>query len=306
MQSAGQAVIGGIASPDSVAAHIRDIMSLGYNKDIHEDFEKFVIRHIKLIPADKWPQIKVAGGNARTRRVGEILVDWAVLEAARKLTMKDRLMNAYSHEDFLRGLPFTPPKFDMDASPYTPIAWTLRHFGDVHALAESGDYDDIFNQIFRWRTYYKEPFHSHHYEKAKNMSDYHFFRVREKEERVKFAQKKREEERKKQINAQKRERNRAWVSNTVRDLHNKGKRAEIVAELESMPLDDRLVAIANSDYLLDYYHPWCYRGGWGKLFTENNSVFSLDADSRESLALKLEKRNYLGWEEVKRQLSEIA
>ena len=298
MQSAGQAVIGGIASRDSVAAHIRDIMALGYNKDIHEDFEEFVMQNIKLIPADKWTRTKAAGGNARTRRVGEILVDWAVLEAARKLTMKDRMMNAYSRAEFLRGLPFTPPKFNMNAFPYTPIAWTLRHFGDVYTLADSGDYDDIFTHILRWRTYYKEPFHSYRYGEAKTMSDYRFLRACEK---AKIA----EEEREKQINAQKRARNRMWASNTKRDLPDKDKRAEVAAELEAMSLNDRLAAIANSEYLLDYYHPWYYRGGWGKLFAENNSVSSLDADARESLALKLEKRNHRGWAKVKQQLSKF-
>ena len=297
MQSAGQAVIGGIATSDSVAAHIRDIMALGYNKDIHEGFEKFVMQNIHLISADKWPRTKAAGGNARTRRVGEILVDWAVLEAARKLTMKDRLMNAYSHEGFLQVLPFAPPKFDMDASPYTPIAFTLRHFGDVHALAESGDYDDIFNQIFRWRTYYKEPFHSRRYGRAKTMGEYRSINARDK------ARKKgeiAEAERK----AQESEKKREWSGNTTRDLRDKGKRAEVAAKLESMPLGGRLAAIADSDYMLHYYRP--HLRGWGKLFAENNSVSSLKADSRKRLTLKLKNRSPLGWEEVKRQLSEIA
>ena len=296
MQSVGQTVIGGIASPDSVAAYIRDIMALGYNKDIHVGFKKFVVRHIELISLDKWPQTKAAGGDTLTRRVGEILVGWAVLEAAGKLTMESRLPNACSPEEFHSVLQFGDlPEFGMDAFPYIPIASTLYHYGDVYVLADSGDYDDIFNQILRWRTDEKEPFNRHYYNQAKNMSDYHTRRARE-EERIA------QEERDKKKREQKRKQICEWISNTARD---KAKRAEVAAELDAMPLDNRLAAIANSEYLLDYYHPWYYRGEWGKLFAESNSVSSLDADSRESLALKLEKRNYLGWEEVKQQLSEI-
>ena len=298
MQSAGQAVIGGIASPDSVAAYIRDIMALGYNKDIHVGFKKFVVRHIESISLDKWPQTKTAGGDALIRRVGEILVGWAVLEAAGKLTMKSRLPNNCRRKDFLSVLQFGDlPEFGMDAFPYTPIASTLRHFGKVYVLADSGDYDDIFNQILRWRTDEKEPFNRHYYNQAKNMSDYHARRVHEEEEE---ARKKREKE----IRDRERAKIREWAVNTARDLHDKGKRAEVAAELESMPLGRRLAAIADSDYMLHYYRPRLR--GWGKLFAENNSVSSLKADSRNRLTLKLKKRSPLGWEDVKRQLSEIA
>ena len=306
MQSAGQAVIGGSATPDSVAAHIRDIMALGYNKDIHEGFEEFIMQNIKLIPAklipaDKWPRTKAAGGNARTRRVGEILVDWTVLEAAIKLTIMDsdsRLMNGYnSYDDFRQALPFSPPKFDMDASSYTtPAARTLDRFG-VYVLADSGDYDDIFNQILRWRTYDKEPFNRHYYNQAKNMSGYRDLKALEKK-------KDEEDEARRRQKAQESEKKREWAENTARDLHDKGKRAEVAAELESMSLGGRLAAIADSDYMLHYYRP--HLCGWGKLFAGNNSVFSLKADSRNRLILKLKNRKPpLGWEEVKRQLSEI-
>ena len=298
MQSAGQAVISGIATSDSVAAHIRDIMALGYNKNIHKDFEEFVMQNIKLIPADKWPRTKAAGGNARTRRVGEILVDWAVLEAARKLTTGERLINTYGRKSFIQGLPFTPPPFNMEASPYTPIARTLSHLvGDVHALAESGNYDDIFNQIFRWRTYYKEPFDGRRYGRAKTMDEYRSIKAREKK-------KDEEDEARRRQKAQESEKKREWADNTARDLHDKGKRAEVAAELESMPLGGRLAAIADSDYMLHYYRP--HLRGWGKLFAGNNSVSSLKADSRKRLTLKLKNRSPLGWEEVKRQLSKIA
>ena len=299
MQSAGQAVIGGIASPDSVAAYIRDIMALGYNKDIHVGFKKFVVRHIESISLDKWPQTKTAGGDALIRRVGEILVGWAVLEAAGKLTMKSRLPNNCRRKDFLSVLQFDGclPEFGMDAFPYIPIASTLCHYGDVYVLADSGDYDDIFNQILRWRTDEKEPFDRHLYNKAKSVSEYRSIRACERA-------RKEEEERQKKIKAQEREKKDEWAENTARDLHDKGKRAEVAAELESMPLGGRLAAIADSDYMLRYYRP--HLRGWGKLFAENNSVSSLNPDSRKRLALKLEKRSLLGWEEVKRQLSEIA
>ena len=305
MQSVGQTVIGGIASPDSVAAYIRDIMALGYNKDIHVGFKKFVVRHIESISLNKWPQTKTVGGDALTRRVGEILVGWAVLEAAGKLTMKSRLPNNCSRKDFLSVLQFGDlPEFGMDAFPYTPIASTLRHFatlrhfGKVYVLADSGDYDDIFNQIIRWRTDEKEPFHCYRYDQMKNMSDYHALRVREnarEKDRIAEAERK----------AQEREKKDEWAENTTRDLHDKGKRAEVAAELESMPLGGRLAAIADSDYMLHYYRP--HLRGWGKLFAENNSVSSLKPDSRNRLILKLKNRKPpLGWEEVKRQLSEIA
>lgn len=300
MQAAGQAVVAGTATPDSVGAHIDRLLSFGYNRDAHEDFEKFLMQDVGLLPVVVSHRPRFKTGQRRIRLVGEILVDWAVLEAARTVAGRRAVrLVGRTPGQWRAALPFVPPPFDMEAEPYTPIAHILGRFGGAHALAATGDYDDIFNQILLWRIYYKEPFHGRYYGQAKTMDDYRRLRIAECERMA-------EEARQKQQSAAKRARNNAWADNTSRDLSDKCGRAKAVEELEAMLPDERLTAIARSPYLLDYYQPRSTRKEWGRVLAESGAVSSLDDESREALSLKLEGRNYHGWGDVKRQLAEAA
>ena len=204
MRAVGQTVIRETADDKSIAKHISDIVAWGYNGKIHTHFHEFVTLHIDAAKAD-------SDGDDLIRWAGEILVDFAVLDAARKYTKdealfgrtpKVRRMEAGDKltknetlrkwEDFLRLLPFKPPRFEIDAKPYTPIADTffwlsqrryIHGHQDVIRLADSGNYDDIFDRLLLWKTYYKEPFHCDNnppYWHVRSIKDYHRQRERER------------------------------------------------------------------------------------------------------------------------------
>ncbi|MGI9346590.1 MAG: hypothetical protein ACR2PV_01210, partial [Gammaproteobacteria bacterium] len=98
MQQAGVDIINETATQASVAQHIEEILALGYNGEIHERFSDFVNLNTDFFDPS-WGEIKKSAStwtivSARTRLVrpvGEILVDWIVLEAARRLTAGERI-----------------------------------------------------------------------------------------------------------------------------------------------------------------------------------------------------------------------
>ena len=212
MRAVGQTVIRETADgkstakhvSDIIAKHISDIVAWGYNGKIHTHFHEFVTLHIDVAEAD-------SGDDDLIRWAGEILVDFAVLDAARKYTKGEplfgrtpsaRRMEAGDKltkndtlskwEDFIPLLPFEPPPFEIEAKPYTPIADTffwlsrrryIRGHQDVIRLADSRNYDDIFHHLLLWKTYYKEPFHCGNnppYWHARSIDDYHRQRERDR------------------------------------------------------------------------------------------------------------------------------
>ena len=300
MQQAGVDIINGTATSVSVAQHIEEILALGYNGEIHERFSDFVIQNTDFLDPS-WGEIKKSASTwtivrARTRLVrpvGEILVDWIVLEAARRLTAGERIWirkrGGYTRDEFLAKLPFIPPAFNLPARPYTPVAYTFSGLGyRLDKLADSRIYDDIFDKILLWKTYYKEPFHNYRYGDIRSIEDYHQQRKLEVLEEAKEAKEKAER------NA---ERNvvQVWIDHTNRDIKNKDQRTKDIKRMENMGLVERLEEIANSNYLIDYYVGPPHRGKWGEQFAEDRTMGKISENSKKLLIMKLGRRHYHGW-----------
>lgn len=200
MHAAGQAIIDGTATEDSVAKHIEEITAWGYDDKVHSKFEHFISDNIETIggmaAVNQLPGLgsrssRMLPDSNLIRYVGTILVDFAVLEAARCSSTGNCMTR---NEDFLRALPFKPPPFNIKKRPYTPIADTFyyllpgshgRATNDVIYLADSGEYDDIFHHLLLWKHYYKEPFHCGYnppYRDIRSIADYHQMRKKARAE----------------------------------------------------------------------------------------------------------------------------
>ena len=156
MQKSGRLIADDITTTNSFAKHIQEIISLGYDGDIHSNFSKFICQNYSLATDDK------------VKWVGEILLDWVVLDTTRCLTTKKYncvLSRDIGENKFLDSLSFRPPDFNLEAHPYTEVAITFWRLplGRIEDLIISGQYDDIFDKILLWRTYCKEPFHNYKY-----------------------------------------------------------------------------------------------------------------------------------------------
>ena len=321
MQQAGLDIINGTATSVSVAQHIEEILALGYNGEIHERFSDFVIQNTDFLDPS-WGEIKKSASTwtivrARTRLVrpvGEILVDWIVLEAARRLTAGERIWirkrGDYTRDEFLAKLPFIPPAFNLPARPDTPVAhtfWGLGYrIGDLKRLADDEIYDDIFDKILLWKTYYKEPFHDYRYGDIRSIEDYHQQRKLEALEVLSAPKIDPELQMKKEKREAKRNADRVWIDNTNRDIKNKDKRTKDIMRMKNMGLVERLEEIANSNYFIDYYDcpPWHHRKEWGEEFAKHCTVEKISEQSKKLLIRKLDGRNYHGWEMVKSQLAQ--
>ena len=299
MQQAGVDIINGTATSVSVAKHIEEILALGYKGKIHERFSDFVIQNTDFL--DPHWRMEFSAGPHLIKPVGEILVDWIVLEAARKLTTGERIVIGIHYGDardeFLRKLPFIPPDFNIPAHPYTPVAHTFwglgHHMGRVEHLADSKKYDDIFDKILLWKTSDKEPFHLSRFNGIRSVEDYHQQRVTEILREVQEAK----EEAKRNVV-------RVWADNTNESIQNKDQRKKDITRMENMGLVERLEEIANSEYLIDYYVGPPHRGKWGEQFAEDRTVDKISENSKKRLIMKLHKKNYHKWENVKSQLAQ--
>ncbi|MGI9311623.1 MAG: hypothetical protein ACR2P7_08885 [bacterium] len=155
MRDSGKSIIDRTATTDLFAKHIEEIGAAGYDGEIHANFRDYLKENFSLATGDK------------IRWIGEIIVDLVVLETARFLTENSKLGDDYfynsSEAAFLASLPFQPPEFHLKEQSYTEISGTFRELrlGHVENLILQGKYDDIFDAILLWRTYFKEPFHDH-------------------------------------------------------------------------------------------------------------------------------------------------
>ena len=256
MRAFGKQLIAETATRATAEEHIREIQELGYDEEIHVNFADFAYKNRTLKPTE----------DNRIRWLGEILVDYIFLEAARYLTNPGEFYPKICGNCNACCLwPFAPPAFDLKNHPYTQAAFAFRNFGypvmseRVLQLADSGKYDDIFDKIFLWRTYLKEPFHAYQYGlQIRSISGYHAYRAEEikwnlSEKRI-VKHEMLEYEKCKSIKNEHAKLREQWVTNTERDRKTPVQEST-VTHLESLSLADRLLAIAESNYAIDFYPP---------------------------------------------------
>ncbi len=295
MRSFGRQLISETATFDTARKHVTKIRNLGYNDDTHVHFSNFVSRNHHLKPR----------GDDTVRWFGEILVDYIFLEAARSFTKQDLRGWQCSDCGCCCLWPFMPPKFDLTDSPYCQVAFTFINFGyhpyqNLDILVDSRKYDDIFDQILLWRTYYRELFGASRYGlHIRSISAYRWCR---NEERKLVA-----EDEKKQADFYKKRafligwknRRKEWVENTIRDRKTKMQK-NTIERLTSLSLTEKLREIAESQYAIDFYPK-----EWGRQAAREKTLKTLDFAIQQKLALKLRQKHYQGWHDILTQLKKL-
>lgn len=279
MRGFGKQLIAETVTRAAAEEHIAEMQKLGYDGALHTKFSDFIYGNRNLKPR----------GDDMICWFGEILVDYIFLEAARSMTKQDGIgMCGECNACCL--WPFTPPAFCLELRPYTQAAFTFRkfgyRFGRVEFLADTGKYDEIFDKILLWRTYYKEPFHARRYGlHIRSASAYHSCRAIEKELHT-------GEEKKAAICLARKSLVSEWVENTTRDRKTQTQ-SKTWERLAVLPLAKRLQDIAASNYAIDFYPKT-----WGRQAAQEKTVECLDDKTQRKLSSKLKGKRYQGWRDI--------
>jgi len=285
MRGFGKQLIAETVTRATADEHIAEMQKLGYDGALHAKFSNFIYRNRNLKPQ----------GDDLICWFGEILVDYIFLEAARSMTNQDAMGMCRKCNSCCLW-PFTPPAFHLDQRPYTEAAATFwkfgYQFGRVEFLADKGKYDEIFDKILLWRTYYKEPFHAIRYGlHIRSASAYHSCRAIEKELNA-------GEEKKAAVCRARKALVSGWVENTARDRKTQTQ-IKVWERLATFSLAKRLQDIAESNYAIDFYPK-----EWGRQAAQEKTLGCLDDKTQRKLSSKLKGKRYQGWCDILSRLQD--